>query len=72
MVRIDRMHHRHEDTVILLNSKVVDFTIKVVIKDQTCALRPLISLIRVYVRGFILVYLFYYLGKSSCPASIHL
>jgi hypothetical protein len=72
MVRIDQMHHRHEDVVILLNSKVVDFTIKVVVKGWTCVLRPLISLIRVHVRGFILVYLFYYLGKSSCPASIDL
>jgi hypothetical protein len=72
MVRINRMHHRHKNTVILLNSKVVNFTIKVVVKGQTCALRPLISLIRVHVRGFILVYLFYYLGKSSCPASIDL
>jgi hypothetical protein len=58
--------------VILLNSKVVDFTIKVVVKGRTCALHPLISLIHVHVRGFILVYLFYYVGKSSCLASIDL
>jgi hypothetical protein len=35
MMRIDRMHHHHEDTVTLLNSdvndiKVIDITIKVV------------------------------------------
>jgi hypothetical protein len=66
------MHHRHKNTVILLNSQVVDFTIKVVIKGRTCVLCPLISLIRVYVRGFILVYLFYYLGEGSCSASIDL
>jgi hypothetical protein len=29
------MHHRHEDTVILLNSEVVDFTMKVIVKGQT-------------------------------------
>jgi hypothetical protein len=60
------------DTVILLNSKVIDFTIKVVIKGRTCVLRPLINLICVHVRGFILVYLFYHHGKGSCPASIDL
>jgi hypothetical protein len=52
MVRIDRMHHCHEDTVILLNNEVVDFTIKVVVKGRTCVLHLLISLIRVHVRGF--------------------
>jgi hypothetical protein len=72
MVRIDWMHHRHEDAVILLNSKVVEFTMKVVVKGRTCVLRPLISLIRVHVRGFVLVYLFYHHGKSFCPASIDL
>jgi hypothetical protein len=35
MVRINRMHHRHEDTVILLNSEVINFTIKVVVKGRT-------------------------------------
>jgi hypothetical protein len=72
MVRINQMHHCHEDAVILLNSKVIDFTIKVVVKGQTCVLRLLISLIHVHVRGFILVYLFYHHGKCSCPASIDL
>jgi hypothetical protein len=72
MVRIDQMHHCHEDMVILLDSEVVDFTIKVVVKGQTCVLHLLISLIRVHVRGFILVYLFNYPGKSSCSASIDL
>jgi hypothetical protein len=38
MMRIDRMHHHHEDTVILLNGEVVDFTIKVVVQGQTCVL----------------------------------
>jgi hypothetical protein len=65
IVRIDQMHHCHEDTVLLLNNKVV-------IKGQTCVLRLLISLIYVHVRGFILVYLFDYPGKSSCLASIDL
>jgi hypothetical protein len=72
MMRIDWMYHHHKNVVILLNSKVVDFTIEVIVKGWTCALRPLISLIRVHVRGFILVYLFYYLGKLSCLASIDL
>jgi hypothetical protein len=72
MVRINWMHHRHEDTVILLNSEVDDFTIKVVVKGWTYVLRLLISLIRVHVRGFILIYLFYYFGETSCPASIDL
>jgi hypothetical protein len=31
------MHHRHEDAVIFLDSEVVDFTIKVVVKGQTCS-----------------------------------
>jgi hypothetical protein len=72
MVRIDQMHHRHEDMVILLNSKVVDFTIKVIVKGWTCVLHLLISLVHVHMRGFILVYLFYYLGKISFPTSIDL
>jgi hypothetical protein len=50
MVRIDLMHHRHKDVVILLNSEVVDFTIKVVVKGRTCVLRLLISLVRVHMR----------------------
>jgi hypothetical protein len=72
MVKIDRMHHCHKDTVILLNNKVVNFTIKVVVKGRTCVLHLLISPIRVHVRGFILIYLFDYFGKSSCLASIDL
>jgi hypothetical protein len=32
MMKIDWMHHRHEGTVILLNSEVIDFTIQVIIK----------------------------------------
>jgi hypothetical protein len=35
IVRIDWMHHHHEDAVTLLNSEVIDFTIKVVIKGRT-------------------------------------
>jgi hypothetical protein len=50
MVRIDWMHHCHEDAVILLNSEVIEFTIKVIVKGQTCVLRLLISLICVYMR----------------------
>jgi hypothetical protein len=72
MVRINWMHHRHKNAVILLNSKVIDFTIKVVVKGWTYVLHPLISLIRVHVRGFILVYLFYHHGKGSSLASIDL
>jgi hypothetical protein len=34
-MRIDRMHHRHKDMVILLDSEVDDFTIKVVVKGRT-------------------------------------
>jgi hypothetical protein len=64
MMRINRMHHRHEDTVILLNIKVVNITIKVVIKGQTCVLHLLISLIHVHMRGFILV-LFYHHRECS-------
>jgi hypothetical protein len=64
MVRIDRMHHRHEDAVILLNSEVVDFTIKVVVKGQTHVLCLLISLLRVHMRGFIHV-LFCHRGECS-------
>jgi hypothetical protein len=30
MMRIDWMHHHHEDTVTLLNSDVNDITIKVI------------------------------------------
>jgi hypothetical protein len=56
MMRIDRMHHRHEDVVILLNSEVVDFAIEVVVKGRTCVLRLLISLIHVHMRGFVLVF----------------
>jgi hypothetical protein len=33
-MRIDQMHHHHEDTVILLDGEVVDFTIKVVVKGR--------------------------------------
>jgi hypothetical protein len=29
-MRINQIHHHHEDMVILLNSEVIDFTIKVV------------------------------------------
>jgi hypothetical protein len=64
MVRINWMHHCDEDTVILLNSKVVDFTIKVVVKGQTCVLCLFISLIHVHLREFILV-LFYHHGECS-------
>jgi hypothetical protein len=53
------MHYHHKDMVILLNSEVIDFTIKVVVKGCTCVLRLLIHLIHVHLRGFILV-LFYY------------
>jgi hypothetical protein len=63
MMRIDRMYHRHEDAVILLNSKVI-------VKGQTCALHPLISLMHVHVRGFILIYLFYYLGKAPAQQAL--
>jgi hypothetical protein len=72
MMRIDRMYHCHKNAVILLDSKVIDFTIEVAVKGWTCALHSLISLICVHVRGFILVYLFYYFGKLSCSASIDL
>jgi hypothetical protein len=51
-------------TVILLNSEVVDFTIKVVIKGRTCVLRLLISLVHVHMRGFILVF-FCHRGECS-------
>jgi hypothetical protein len=51
MVRIDRMHHHHEDAVILLNSEVVDFTIKVVVKGWTCVSRLLFNLILFYHGG---------------------
>jgi hypothetical protein len=64
MLRINWMHHRHEDTVILLNSDIVDITIEVVIKGRTCVLHLLISLLRVHMRGFILV-LFYHHGECS-------
>jgi hypothetical protein len=64
MLRIDRIHHRHEDTVTLLNSDVVNITIKVVVTGRTCVLRLLISLIRIHMRGFILV-LFYHCGECS-------
>jgi hypothetical protein len=64
MMRIDRMYHRHEDAVILLNNEVVDFTIQVIIKDRTCVLHLLISLVRVHLRGFILV-LFGHHGECS-------
>jgi hypothetical protein len=50
------MHHRHEDVVILLNSEVADFAIKVVVKGWTCVLHLLISLICVHMRGFILIF----------------
>jgi hypothetical protein len=64
MVRIDWMHHCHKDTFTLLNSEVIDFTIKVIIKGQTCVLHLLISLICVLMRGSILV-LFYHYGECS-------
>jgi hypothetical protein len=64
MVRINQMHHCHEDTVTLLNIKVVDFTIKVIIKGHTHVLHLLISLICVHMRGFILT-LFYHCGECS-------
>jgi hypothetical protein len=71
MMRIDQMHYHHEDAVTLLNSdviditiKVVDITIKVVVKGWTCILRLLISLIHVHMRGFILI-LFYHRGEYS-------
>jgi hypothetical protein len=64
MMRIDRMHHRHKDAVILLNSKVIDFTIKVVVKGQTYVLCLLISLVHVHMRGFILVF-FCHCGECS-------
>jgi hypothetical protein len=56
MMRIDQVHHCHEDAVILLNSEVVDFAIKVVVKGRTQVLRLLISLLRVHMRGFILIF----------------
>jgi hypothetical protein len=59
MMRIDRMHHCHEDTVILLNNDVDDVTIQVVIKGWTYVLCLLISLIRVHVRGFVLVFFYH-------------
>jgi hypothetical protein len=34
MIRINWVHYRHEDLVILLDSEVVNFTIKVVIKGR--------------------------------------
>jgi hypothetical protein len=46
-MQINRMHHRRKDAVILLDSEVVDFTIKVVVKGQTCVLHLLISLVHV-------------------------
>jgi hypothetical protein len=64
MLRIDWMYHHHEDMVTLLNSDVVDITIKVIVKGQTCALHLLISLIHIHMRGFILV-LFYDRGECS-------
>jgi hypothetical protein len=64
MVRINWMHHRHEDAVILLNSEVNNITIKVVIKGRTCVLRLLISLVRLYMRGSILFF-FYHRGECS-------
>jgi hypothetical protein len=42
MIRIDRMHHCHKDAVLLLDSEVVNFTIKVIVKGRTCVLRLLI------------------------------
>jgi hypothetical protein len=64
MLRIDRMHHRHEDAVTLINSDVDDVAIKVVVSGRTCVLCLLISLIRVPMRGFILV-LFYHGWECS-------
>jgi hypothetical protein len=64
MMQIDQMHHHRKDAVILLDSEVIDFTIKVVVKGRTCVLRLLISLVHVHMRGFILV-LFYHGGECS-------
>jgi hypothetical protein len=43
IMRINQMDHHHKDMVILLNPNVIDITIKVIIKGQTCVLRLLIS-----------------------------
>jgi hypothetical protein len=56
MMRIDQIYHRHEDAVILLNNDVDDVTIKVIVKGWTYVLCLLISLVRVHVRGFILIF----------------
>jgi hypothetical protein len=65
MVRINQMHHHHDNAVILfLNKKVIDFTIEVIVKGWTCVLHLLISLICVHMRGFILI-LFHHHGECS-------
>jgi hypothetical protein len=55
MLRINRVNHRHKDTVTLLNFNVVSIKFEVVIKGRALTLHLLFSLVRVHMSGFILV-----------------